>query len=107
MTESQSRMMTSHYYAKVAYDDHAIGVVLRRLQEKGLMDNTWVVYTSDHGEMLGDHRLCQKVVFYEGALNVPHHQTTPRNRTMDRERSDRPLRHYHHLARRWRCRAHG
>ena len=35
------------------------------------MDNTWIIYTSDHGEMLGDHRLVQKVVFYEGSLNIP------------------------------------
>ena len=39
---------------------NAIGIVLRSLEEKGLMDNTWIVYTSDHGEMLGDHLLCQK-----------------------------------------------
>ena len=71
MTGSQSRILTSHYYAKVAFDDHAIGIVLRSLKEKGLMDTTWIVYTSDHGEMLGDHRFCQKSVFYEGALNVP------------------------------------
>ena len=71
MTESQSRTMTSHYYAKVAFDDHAIGIVLRTLREMGLMDITWIVYTSDHGEMLGDHWLCQKSTFYEGALNVP------------------------------------
>ena len=71
LTESQSRTMTTHYYAKVAFDDHAIGLVLQALREKGLMDNTWIVYTSDHGEMLGDHRFCQKSVFYEGALNVP------------------------------------
>ena len=71
MTESWSRTLTSHYYAKVAFDDHAIGIVLQSLRERGLMDNTWIVYTSDHGEMLGDHRFCQKSVFYEGALNVP------------------------------------
>ena len=71
MTETQSRMMTSHYYAKVAFDDYAIGIVVEALRERGMLDNTWIVYTSDHGEMLGDHRLCQKAVFYEGALNVP------------------------------------
>ena len=71
MTESQGRIMTSHYYAKIAFDDRAIGVVLKSLEEKGLRDNTWIVYTSDHGEMLGDHRFCQKSVFYEGALNIP------------------------------------
>ncbi len=71
MTEFQSRTLTSHYYAKVAFDDDAVGIVLRSLEEKGLMDDTWIVYTSDHGEMLGDHRFCQKSVFYEGALNIP------------------------------------
>ena len=71
MTESQCRIMTSHYYAKVAFDDDAIGRVVQALTVNGLMDNTWIVYTSDHGEMLGDHRLCQKVVFYEGALSIP------------------------------------
>lgn len=71
MTESQSRIFTSHYYAKVAFDDCAIGVVIQALREMGLMDNTWILYTSDHGEMLGDHRFSQKSVFYEGALNVP------------------------------------
>ena len=71
MTEAQSRLMTSHYYAKVAFEDDIIGQIVRTLCEKGLMDNTWVIYTSDHGEMLGDHRLVQKVVFFEGSLNIP------------------------------------
>ena len=71
MTESQARTLKSHYYAKVAFDDHAIGMVIQSLEENGLLDNTWIVYTSDHGEMLGDHRFNQKSVFYEGALNIP------------------------------------
>ena len=71
LTESQSRLMTSNYYAKIAFDDDVIGGVVKILKEKGLTDNTWIIYTSDHGEMLGDHRLVQKVVFYEGALNIP------------------------------------
>lgn len=71
MTESQGRTFKSHYYAKVAFDDRAIGIVLQSLEENGLVDDTWIFYTSDHGEMLGDHRFCQKSVFYEGALNVP------------------------------------
>ena len=71
MTESQSRTMTSHYYAKAAFDDYAISIALQTVREKGLMDNTWIVYTSDHGEMLGDHRFSQKSVFYKGALSIP------------------------------------
>jgi len=35
------------------------------------MDNTWIIYTSDHGEMLGDHRCSHKGVFYESSLNIP------------------------------------
>ena len=35
------------------------------------MDNTWIIYTSDHGEMLGDHRCSHKALFYESALNIP------------------------------------
>jgi|TARA_B100000315_G_scaffold163427_1_gene151996 choline-sulfatase len=71
MTESQSRMMTSFYYAKVCMLDYGIGLVLQALEKRGMLDNTWIIYTSDHGEMLGDHRLNQKNVFYESALNVP------------------------------------
>ncbi|MYD98383.1 MAG: sulfatase-like hydrolase/transferase [Gammaproteobacteria bacterium] len=71
MTEMQARMMVSHYYAKVSLVDHGVGMVLDALADKGILDDTWIVYTSDHGEMLGDHRLKQKKVFYEGALNVP------------------------------------
>ena len=71
MTECQNRVMRSYYYAKVSHIDHGIGLVMKALEEKGLMDNTWIIYTSDHGEMLGDHRCSHKGVFYEGALNVP------------------------------------
>jgi len=71
MTESQDRVGKSNYYAKVALLDHGIGLVLQALKKRGEMDNTWIIYTSDHGEMLGDHRLTQKSVFYESALNVP------------------------------------
>ena len=71
MTEIHARMMVSHYYAKVTLVDHGVGMVLDALADKGVLDDTWVIYTSDHGEMLGDHRLKQKKVFYEGALRIP------------------------------------
>jgi len=71
MTESQDRVMRSYYYAKVSLVDYGIGLLMQALQKRGLMDNTWIIYSSDHGEMLGDHRLQQKAVFYESALNVP------------------------------------
>ena len=71
MTREQKQILRTFYYAKVTLIDDAIGLVLKALEEKGLMDNTWIIYTSDHGEMLGDHFMCNKIVFYEGALNIP------------------------------------
>jgi len=71
MSECQNRVMSTYYYAMVSHLDHGIGLVLESLEKRGLMDNTWVVYTSDHGELLGDHRINMKNVFYEGALSIP------------------------------------
>lgn len=71
MTPSQDRLMRLYYYAKVTHIDRCIGLVLDALQKRGALDDTWVIYTSDHGEMLGDHRCRNKALFYEGALTVP------------------------------------
>ncbi len=71
MSESENRVMKTYYYGKVSLIDDCVGRVLKALDEKGLMENTWIVFSSDHGEMLGDHGLIAKKVFYEGALNIP------------------------------------
>jgi len=71
MTPSQARLMQMYYYAKVTHIDHGIGMVVDALERQGLLDDTWIFYTSDHGEMLGDHGCRNKAVFYEGALTVP------------------------------------
>ena len=59
------------YYANLAQMDDNLGVVLKALRDLGLEDNTIVMYTSDHGEMLGEHGLWQKMVFYEPAVGIP------------------------------------
>ena len=59
------------YFGLVAELDHWIGEVLRALEESGLAERTLVVFTSDHGEMLGRHRMVAKAVFFEEALRVP------------------------------------
>ena len=49
-----------------------LGRILQVLEESGQRDNTIVVFTSDHGETLGDHGLIQKGCrFYEGLVRVP------------------------------------
>jgi len=71
MTREQKQMIVVFYYAKVTLIDHAIGMVVTALKDRELLDNTWIIYASDHGEMLGDHFLSHKIVFYDGALKIP------------------------------------
>jgi choline-sulfatase len=59
------------YYGCLAQMDDCAASVLAGLRELGLEDRTIVVYTSDHGEMLGEHGLWQKFVFYESSVRVP------------------------------------
>lgn len=65
------RRLRANYYGLVTLVDTMVGRVLAGLEASGQADNTIVVYTSDHGDMLGDHGLAQKGVFYEEAVRVP------------------------------------
>ena len=67
----QAKKRIAYYYANLAQMDDCAGRVLRALRELGLQENTIVIYTSDHGEMLGEHGLWQKFEFYEGSCSVP------------------------------------
>ena len=70
-TPLERRRTTLRYYALCSYVDDQFGRVLRRLEEKGEAENTFVVFTSDHGEMLGDRRRFSKYCLYEGSVRVP------------------------------------
>ncbi|MGN0972976.1 MAG: sulfatase-like hydrolase/transferase [Aristaeellaceae bacterium] len=59
------------YYAMITQVDYALGRLFGCLRENGLDRNTWVIFTSDHGEMLGDHHMSQKNLFFEGSAHVP------------------------------------
>ena len=59
------------YYRLVEKVDHYVGRVLESLERNNYLDNTIVVFTSDHGDGNGSHRLNQKQVLYEEATNVP------------------------------------
>ena len=65
------RQMTSIYYGMVAEVDEWVGKILEHLEKLGLAENTLVIFTSDHGEMLGDHGMHSKNIFYEGSVHVP------------------------------------
>lgn len=60
------------YFASIALADLEIGRVLSALEEKGIAENTLVIFTSDHGDMLGDHELFAKgAFFYDPCSRVP------------------------------------
>jgi len=61
--------------------DAQIGLVLDTLKEKGLMDDTAIVFTSDHGEHLGQHDMYQKMEMYEPAVRVPAIMKIPGGKT--------------------------
>lgn len=68
------------YYAMITQVDYALGRLFACLRENGLDKNTWVIFTSDHGEMLGDHHMSQKNLFFEGSAHVPCLIMPPRGR---------------------------
>lgn len=71
LTAEDSRALLLTYYAKVTLIDRAVGAVLAALDERGMLDDTWVIYGADHGDLLGDHELWGKVAMYDGAVRTP------------------------------------
>ena len=71
LDEAVVRRTIATYLAMCTYLDRQIGSVLGALAEQGLQGSTRVIYTSDHGEMLGDHGMWGKNLMYEGAAAVP------------------------------------
>lgn len=71
VTEDFVRKGIRHYLGAVSLVDQKIGEVRATLEELGEWENTWVIYSADHGEMLGDHRYWAKSNFYQGAVQLP------------------------------------
>lgn len=71
-SESTLRQVIAHTYGLVQMIDDSVGRVLNSIESKGFADNTIVLFTSDHGELLGDHGLLQKgPPPYRQLLEVP------------------------------------
>lgn len=70
-TRYQRQRWRAWYYANITLIDDWIGRILKQLEQRNQLENTWIVFNSDHGEMLGDHGLSSKAVFYEQAVRVP------------------------------------
>ncbi len=59
------------FYATITHIDHQIRKVIGTLREEGLLEDTYILFTSDHGDMLGNHGLWAKRCFYEYSARVP------------------------------------
>lgn len=71
MGDRRLRMIRAGYLGNLRFLDECAGAVLRAIEAARLDEDTIVVYTSDHGEMGGEHGLFQKFVFFEPSVAVP------------------------------------
>jgi len=70
-TAAQIRNARHAYYGAISYVDDKVGEVLRALRATGLDENTVVIFTSDHGDMLGERGLWYKMSFFEWSARIP------------------------------------
>ncbi|MDF2562435.1 MAG: Choline-sulfatase [Microbacterium sp.] len=68
--ESKDRIR-AHYAALVAQIDDEIGRIVAALERAGVAENTVIILSSDHGDLLGDHDMIGKGMYFEGAIRVP------------------------------------
>ena len=65
------RNIVAHYYACISYIDYQIGRLLDDLEQRGILDETMIVFSSDHGELLGDYGCYGKRSMHDAAARVP------------------------------------
>ncbi|HEX2740050.1 MAG TPA: sulfatase-like hydrolase/transferase [Rubrobacter sp.] len=70
-TPQERRRTTLRYYALCTYVDAEFGRVLKKIEEMGETENTFVIFCSDHGEMLGDRHRYSKYCLYDASVRVP------------------------------------
>lgn len=67
----QVRRSRQGYYGNISFVDEQIGRILDVLEKRGFLNNTLIVYCSDHGDMTGDHHLWRKTYGYEASAHIP------------------------------------
>ncbi|MDF1512438.1 MAG: sulfatase-like hydrolase/transferase [Anaerolineae bacterium] len=65
------RQIKAHYYAEISFIDYNLGRLLQYLDNHKLRENTLIIYTSDHGELLGDYNSFGKRCFLDSAARIP------------------------------------
>ena len=72
------RQRRATYYGLITEIDDHLGRLFAYMKENGLWENTLILFTSDHGEYVGDHWMFEKELFYDEAYNVPFIVRDPR-----------------------------
>ena len=67
----QRQLQRAYYLANVTMIDEQVGRILARLRQRGFLDDAVVIFTSDHGDCLGDHGLVEKWNMYDSSVRVP------------------------------------
>ncbi len=71
MSDEQLKDYKRAYYACITQVDYSLGLLFARMRELKLFENTWIIFTTDHGDMLGDHHMGAKSIFLEGSAHIP------------------------------------
>ncbi len=71
ITDDHVRKAVACYYAHCTYLDNNIGEVMKALEESGMAENTRILYFTDHGDSMGDHRMFFKQNMFEGSVGIP------------------------------------
>ncbi|MCK5249615.1 MAG: sulfatase-like hydrolase/transferase, partial [Spirochaetaceae bacterium] len=84
LSKEQIQISRRYYYSTCTLIDDWVGRIVATLKEQGLYENTVIVYSSDHGDLLGDHGMVYKQCFYEQSVRVPLIVHSPRRFTPKR-----------------------
>jgi len=88
LDRDQMRCCRAAYYGTINFVDDQIGRLMQYLRRSGLAGDTFILFTSDHGEMLGDHHLYRKCWPYEASSHVPYLVQPPSSWELNPGRSD-------------------
>lgn len=83
-SDEYAKNTKKHYYAAITFIDEQVGRIIQALKEKGMYDNTIICFTSDHGDMMGDHYHWRKTYAYEGSSSIPYIVKFPKSMKVEK-----------------------
>ncbi|HBE03739.1 MAG: hypothetical protein A2096_17945 [Spirochaetes bacterium GWF1_41_5] len=84
------RLQKAYYYAAISFVDYQIGRIIEYLEKSGQIDNTLIIFTSDHGEYLGDYHCFGKRSMHDASARIPFIIRYPEKYSRNRQ-SDLPV----------------